>query len=163
MERDYEEPLDAEQHWTAEMVEDALDHPVEWELTEGALAHPVEWGLRVDRLPHIWCPGCGIGVSVACFVEALKEAGADLLERLHEAGHRDADAAARTPDVREAVDPQPPLHRMGESAFRYLPLHRMVQGVLHHLGRPVLLGVQWLLVVSVHHLSLAVTCPPEGS
>ena len=78
MERDYEEPLDAEQHWTAEMMEDALDHPVEWEMTEGALAHPVEWGLRVDRLPHIWCPGCGIGVSVAAFVEALKEAGVDL-------------------------------------------------------------------------------------
>ncbi|HKZ76324.1 MAG TPA: 2-oxoacid:ferredoxin oxidoreductase subunit beta [Actinomycetota bacterium] len=78
MDRDYEEPLDAEQHWTAEMMEDALDHPVEWEVTEGALAHPVEWGLRVDRLPHIWCPGCGIGVSVACFVEALKEVGADL-------------------------------------------------------------------------------------
>ncbi len=81
MTRDYEEPLDDE-HWTAEMVEKALDLPPEVvtlapEMLEEELAHPVEAGLRTDRLPHIWCPGCGIGVSVSCFVQALQEAEID--------------------------------------------------------------------------------------
>ncbi len=34
--------------------------------------------LRRDRLPHIWCPGCGIGTAVNCFVRALDESGLNL-------------------------------------------------------------------------------------
>jgi 2-oxoglutarate ferredoxin oxidoreductase subunit beta len=30
--------------------------------------------LRMDRMPHIWCPGCGIGTAVTAFAEALKQA-----------------------------------------------------------------------------------------
>jgi hypothetical protein len=26
--------------------------------------NPVEPFLRTDRMPHIWCPGCGIGTTV---------------------------------------------------------------------------------------------------
>ena len=33
--------------------------------------------LRQDRLPHIWCPGCGIGTTVNCFSQALAEAKLD--------------------------------------------------------------------------------------
>jgi 2-oxoglutarate ferredoxin oxidoreductase subunit beta len=35
--------------------------------------NPVEPFLRVDRMPHIWCPGCGIGTTVNCFARALVE------------------------------------------------------------------------------------------
>jgi 2-oxoglutarate/2-oxoacid ferredoxin oxidoreductase subunit beta len=35
--------------------------------------HPYAWALRGARLPHIWCPGCGIGTSVSCFIQALQE------------------------------------------------------------------------------------------
>jgi len=38
-----------------------------------ALHHPKDPMLREDRLPHIWCPTCGIGTAVSCFVEAIKE------------------------------------------------------------------------------------------
>ena len=31
--------------------------------------------LRMDRMPHIWCPGCGIGTTVNCFARALKDSG----------------------------------------------------------------------------------------
>ncbi|MFQ5879607.1 MAG: thiamine pyrophosphate-dependent enzyme [Dehalococcoidia bacterium] len=65
MTRDYEEPFDEEPHWTAETVEEAL-------------AHPVEWALRADRLPHIWCAGCGIGTAMSSFTDALREAQIDL-------------------------------------------------------------------------------------
>lgn len=34
--------------------------------------------LREDRRPHIWCPGCGIGTSLNCFVRGLTQAKADL-------------------------------------------------------------------------------------
>ena len=34
--------------------------------------HPMEDFLRMDRIPHIWCPTCGIGVSVNCFAQALE-------------------------------------------------------------------------------------------
>jgi len=35
--------------------------------------NPVEPLLRTDRMPHIWCPGCGIGTTVNCFSRALIE------------------------------------------------------------------------------------------
>ncbi len=34
--------------------------------------------LRMDRIPHIWCPGCGIGTTVNCFVRAIEQSGVDL-------------------------------------------------------------------------------------
>lgn len=32
---------------------------------------PVEKYLRLDRMPHIWCPGCGIGPALGCFLRAI--------------------------------------------------------------------------------------------
>ena len=40
--------------------------------------NPVEQFLRMDRMPHIWCPGCGIGTTVNCFARALQHANTDL-------------------------------------------------------------------------------------
>ncbi|HBY63010.1 MAG TPA: 2-oxoacid:ferredoxin oxidoreductase subunit beta [Solibacterales bacterium] len=37
--------------------------------------NPVEQYLRTDRMPHIWCPGCGIGTTVNCFARALMTSG----------------------------------------------------------------------------------------
>ena len=34
--------------------------------------HPMTDFLRMERIPHIWCPTCGIGVSVNCFARALE-------------------------------------------------------------------------------------------
>jgi 2-oxoglutarate ferredoxin oxidoreductase subunit beta len=45
---------------------------------EGCDPNPVESFLRMDRMPHIWCPGCGIGTTVNCFARALVESNADL-------------------------------------------------------------------------------------
>ncbi|MFP4081182.1 MAG: thiamine pyrophosphate-dependent enzyme [Candidatus Aminicenantes bacterium] len=39
---------------------------------------PTESFLRMDRIPHIWCPGCGIGVVVTSFTEALRKSEIDL-------------------------------------------------------------------------------------
>ena len=41
------------------------------------LKHPQEHLLRTDRFPHIWCPTCGIGTVVKCFVDAIDRAGMD--------------------------------------------------------------------------------------
>jgi 2-oxoglutarate ferredoxin oxidoreductase subunit beta len=41
-------------------------------------ANPVEQFLRSDRIPHIFCPGCGIGTTVNCFSRALLDSKADL-------------------------------------------------------------------------------------
>src|SRR3984893_7362080 len=40
--------------------------------------NPVEQFLRSDRMPHIWCPGCGIGTTVNSFARALIESKIDL-------------------------------------------------------------------------------------
>ena len=40
--------------------------------------NPVEPFLRTDRMPHIWCPGCGIGTTVNCFARALLDSKVDL-------------------------------------------------------------------------------------
>jgi 2-oxoglutarate ferredoxin oxidoreductase subunit beta len=42
------------------------------------LVNPVEPFLRMDRMPHIWCPGCGIGTTVNCFTRALIDSKVDL-------------------------------------------------------------------------------------
>ena len=36
--------------------------------------HPTEKYLRKDRIPHIWCPGCGIGTVVNSLIRALEKA-----------------------------------------------------------------------------------------
>ena len=38
---------------------------------------PMSDTLRMDRMPHIWCPGCGIGSEVNSFAEAVKRSGID--------------------------------------------------------------------------------------
>ena len=40
--------------------------------------NPMAEFLRMDRMPHIWCPGCGIGTVVTCFAEAIKAGGYDM-------------------------------------------------------------------------------------
>jgi hypothetical protein len=47
------------------------------EIPAGA-RNPVEPFLRMDRMPHIWCPACGIGTTVNCFTRALEESKANL-------------------------------------------------------------------------------------
>jgi len=37
--------------------------------------HPLDAYLRADRLPHIWCPGCGLGVILNCFLRGLLKSG----------------------------------------------------------------------------------------
>ncbi len=39
---------------------------------EAVPPNPVECLVRSDRMPHIWCPGCGIGTTVNCFARALE-------------------------------------------------------------------------------------------
>ena len=40
--------------------------------------NPVVPLIREDRMPHIWCPGCGIGTTVNCFARALTDLNLDL-------------------------------------------------------------------------------------
>ncbi len=39
------------------------------------LVHPMDAWLRQDRLPHIWCSGCGIGPAFSTTISAMKESG----------------------------------------------------------------------------------------
>jgi len=39
--------------------------------------NPVDQYLRMDRMPHIWCSGCGIGTTVNCFARALTDSQID--------------------------------------------------------------------------------------
>jgi 2-oxoglutarate ferredoxin oxidoreductase subunit beta len=34
--------------------------------------HPMDELLRGERLPHIWCQGCGLGTALTCFIGALQ-------------------------------------------------------------------------------------------
>jgi len=46
--------------------------------TQEAIKHPLDDYLRTERLPHIWCPGCGIGMALQALLWSIKE--------LHEQG-----------------------------------------------------------------------------
>ena len=48
------------------------------ETKAAAEEHPIAPLLRMDRIPHIWCPTCGIGTVVKCYATALEETGVDL-------------------------------------------------------------------------------------
>ncbi len=37
--------------------------------------HPLDTLIRADRMPHIWCPGCGIGIVMRCYAKAILESG----------------------------------------------------------------------------------------
>jgi 2-oxoglutarate/2-oxoacid ferredoxin oxidoreductase subunit beta len=37
--------------------------------------HPDDKYLKPGRIPHIWCPGCGLGVVLTCFIGALRQKG----------------------------------------------------------------------------------------
>ncbi|MBM3119491.1 MAG: 2-oxoacid:ferredoxin oxidoreductase subunit beta [Chloroflexi bacterium] len=36
--------------------------------------NPIDSFIRVDRIPHIWCAGCGIGPATGCFIRAIGRA-----------------------------------------------------------------------------------------
>jgi len=40
-----------------------------------ALPHPHDPLLRPDRIPHIWCSGCGIGTIFNCVLTAIQKSG----------------------------------------------------------------------------------------
>lgn len=40
--------------------------------------HPMDDLLRTERLPHIWCPGCGLGTALSCFTSALMRTELDM-------------------------------------------------------------------------------------
>ncbi len=42
------------------------------------ICNPAEPFLRSERMPSIWCPGCGIGTTVNCFTRALLDSKLDL-------------------------------------------------------------------------------------
>ncbi len=48
------------------------------EAVEAVPMNPIEPFLRMDRMPHIWCPGCGIGTTVNSFARALLDSKLDL-------------------------------------------------------------------------------------
>ena len=36
-----------------------------------AVAHPLDKYLRTDRIPTMWCPGCGLGILLGCMLRAI--------------------------------------------------------------------------------------------
>jgi len=40
--------------------------------------HPLDEIIRSDRMPHIWCPGCGIGIAMRCYAQAILDSGIPL-------------------------------------------------------------------------------------
>ncbi len=39
--------------------------------TTNRAGHPLDPYLRTERMPHIWCSGCGLGLVVNCFLRGL--------------------------------------------------------------------------------------------
>ena len=39
--------------------------------------YPLDAYLRTERLPHVWCPGCGLGIVLNAFLRAMQALGMD--------------------------------------------------------------------------------------
>ena len=37
--------------------------------------HPKHELIREERFPHVWCPGCGLGIELQCYLSALEKSG----------------------------------------------------------------------------------------
>ncbi len=46
--------------------------------TQPHTAHPLDELLRTERMPHIWCTGCGIGTAFSSCLVAMRGCGIDL-------------------------------------------------------------------------------------
>jgi 2-oxoglutarate ferredoxin oxidoreductase, beta subunit (EC 1.2.7.3) len=44
-------------------------------MMELKLQHPLEKYIRSEKMPTIWCPGCGICTIVQSFLKAVDELG----------------------------------------------------------------------------------------
>lgn len=44
-------------------------------MPEVVTSHPLDEVLRAERMPHIWCPGCGIGIAMRTYARAILDAG----------------------------------------------------------------------------------------
>ena len=53
-------------------------HEELYNVKENIPVNTVESFLRMERMPHIWCPGCGIGTTLNCFAHALESSRMDL-------------------------------------------------------------------------------------
>ncbi|MCG3218274.1 MAG: 2-oxoacid:ferredoxin oxidoreductase subunit beta, partial [Candidatus Heimdallarchaeota archaeon] len=42
------------------------------------LHHPLDEFVRLERMPTIWCPGCGIGIALNAFLRSLKRSKMDM-------------------------------------------------------------------------------------
>lgn len=40
--------------------------------------HPLDGVIRTDRMPHIWCAGCGIGIVMRCYGQAILDSGIEI-------------------------------------------------------------------------------------
>jgi len=40
--------------------------------------HPMDKLIRKDRMPHIWCSGCGLGTIFTCYLDSLNKSGLPL-------------------------------------------------------------------------------------
>ena len=49
-------------------------------IEDGHGLHPHDPYLKPGRIPHIWCPGCGLGVVLTCYIEAVRRSGASVDE-----------------------------------------------------------------------------------
>ena len=49
-------------------------------------SHPLDTLFRAERLPHIWCPGCGLGPAMACYAQAVLDSGVPLDKHIIVAG-----------------------------------------------------------------------------
>jgi 2-oxoglutarate/2-oxoacid ferredoxin oxidoreductase subunit beta len=47
-------------------------------IAELVQTHPLDGIIREDRMPHIWCPGCGIGIAMRCYAKAILDSGISL-------------------------------------------------------------------------------------
>lgn len=44
--------------------------------------HPLDDIIRADRMPHIWCAGCGIGIVMRTYAQAILESGIDIKQHV---------------------------------------------------------------------------------
>jgi 2-oxoglutarate ferredoxin oxidoreductase subunit beta len=56
-------------------VTQSISSPIAGKPEIHTLSHERDTLVRAERLPNIWCPGCGIGIVLSAYINALQKSG----------------------------------------------------------------------------------------
>ena len=77
----------------------------------------IENNFRTDRLPHIWCPGCGHGILMRAIAVAIEELGLDKDDQI--IGYKYVHLGKMMDNIKKGIDPMEAIEKASGTYGRF--------------------------------------------